>query len=42
MAAAGRIGTFAEFEEIWGARYLALIGVWRRCWEHFGIFLRKA
>ncbi|MFG3291104.1 IS256 family transposase [Streptomyces sp. NPDC048179] len=31
---------FAEFEEIWGARYPALIGVWRRSWEHFVMFLR--
>ncbi|MEU9112748.1 IS256 family transposase [Streptomyces sp. NPDC048483] len=31
---------FAEFEEAWGTRYPALIGVWRRSWEHFITFLR--
>lgn len=31
---------FAEFEAEWGARYPALIGVWRRNWEHFVMFLR--
>jgi hypothetical protein len=31
---------FAEFEDIWDARYPALIGLWRRSWEHFVMFLR--
>nr|WP_261991725.1 IS256 family transposase [Streptomyces sp. or43] len=31
---------FAEFEAEWGDRYPALVGVWRRNWEHFVMFLR--
>ena len=31
---------FAEFEADWGARYPALIAVWRRSWEHVVMFLR--
>ncbi|MCX5093828.1 IS256 family transposase [Streptomyces sp. NBC_00365] len=31
---------FSEFEAEWGTRYPALIGVWRRNWEHFVMFLR--
>ncbi|MFF7159277.1 transposase [Streptomyces sp. NPDC008139] len=31
---------FAEFEAEWGAKYPALVAVWRRSWEHFVVFLR--
>jgi transposase-like protein len=31
---------FAEFEDVWGAKYPALVAVWRRSWEHFVMFLR--
>lgn len=31
---------FADLEAEWGSSYPAMIGVWRRNWEHFIVFLR--